>query len=412
MRIRQGFRAAVVALPLLLAVTGCENGAEKAGGSGGATATASPSRPSVFEVPPEKQPAAAGVALADSGAARFTTTVTYTTAGGSAVERTSGVLDWRKDAARAERVLRVPAGFPAAVADDLGLRPGRTDRHAYATEGNQVAYRPKSGTWLRYAASDPKEFADAAGALLDYTGDAAPWGRTLAEVLKVSFAVEDEALPGGGRRYRTQVDGYATHVTLPPAVARYVDARGPGQVVVVDLDREGRLVRAEADFGKLLTHLHGEGSLRGLTGLRVELALAGHGRPVTALVPATERSEEARRVLTAIDEVEPGACASTDTGLGHIGLVRVVPCGGGADLRVFGQQRIDETVRNANPEGLGDRLAAERCRGDFRAAPAAWTAGAGPEGTFRVSGDEELTFVFTGPDAHVRGDFTCYVSLR
>ncbi|MFF9343113.1 hypothetical protein ACF1CG_25600 [Streptomyces sp. NPDC014773] len=414
MRTRQRFRAAVAALPLLLAVAGCESGAEKADGPGsdGATPTASASRLSVFDVPVQKQPAAAGSVLADSGTARFTTTVTYTTAGGRAVERTTGVLDWRKDAARAERVRQVPAGFPAAVADDLGLTPGLTERHRFAVEGNEVGYLPEGGTWLRYAASDPKEFADAAGGLLDHAGDAAPWGRTLAEVLKVSFALDDEALPGGGRRYRTQVDGLTARSALPSAVAGRVDGQGPTQSVVVDLDRQGRLVRAEADFGKLLAELHGGGGLTGLTGLRVELALTGHGGPVTALVPATERFEAAKSVLTAIGEVKPGACASTDTGLGHAGLVRVVPCGGDADLRVFGQQRIDETVRNADPEGLGDRFAADRCRDDLRAAPAAWTAGARPAGTFRVFGGEKLGYGYTGPDASVRGDFTCYVKLR
>ncbi|MEU9854545.1 hypothetical protein [Streptomyces sp. NPDC047974] len=415
MRTRQRFRAAVVALPLLLAVAGCEGGAERAADSRDATATAtaspSPTRLPVFDMPAHKQPAAAGDALADIGTAGFTATVTYTTSGGRAVERTAGVLDWGKDAARAERTRRVPAGFSASVADDLDFTPGRTERHAYAVEGNEIAYRQESGVWLRYAAADPKEFADAAGGVLDLAGDAAPWGRTLAEVLKVSTAVDSEPLPGGGRRYRAHVDDLTARSALPPAVAGHVEGRGPTQTVVVELDRRGRLVRAEADFGKLLAHLHGEGTLRKLTGLRVELALTRHGAPVTALVPATERSETARTVLTAMTDVKPGACASTDTGLGSTGLVRVVPCRG-ADLRVFGQQRIDETVRNADPEGVADRFAVDRCRADFREAPAAWKAGGRPSGTFWTTGHESLSFVFTGPDAHARGDFTCYVALR
>ncbi|MFB8044871.1 hypothetical protein ACFC8F_26695 [Streptomyces hydrogenans] len=411
MRTRQRFRAAVVALPLLLAVAGCQSGAGKAGGSEGeATSTAtSPSRPSVFDVPVPKQPAAAGDALADSGTAAFTTTVTYTTAGGRAVERTTGVLDWKQDAARAERVVQVPTGFPAAVADELDLTPGR---YHYAVEGNEVAYRRQGGTWLRYAASDPKEFADSTAAVLGLAGDAAPWGRTLAEVLKVSFAVEDREVPGGGHRYRTQVDGLTAESVLPPAVVGYASGWGPTQTVVVDLDRQGRLVRAEADYGKLLVELHGKGALRGLTGLRVELALTGHGRPVTALVPATERFEAARTVLTLVDEVEPGDCASTDTGLGHVGVVRVVPCGSGADLRVFGQRPVDEVIRDAGREVRARRLAAERCGRDFRAAPAAWTAGARPAGAYRVSGDERFEFVSTGAGTTVQGHFTCYVTLR
>ncbi|WP_282693214.1 hypothetical protein [Streptomyces sp. CC208A] len=417
MRIRKRCRAAVVALPLLLAVVGCESGAgaERAGGPGddGGSPSASPSRLSVFDVPVRRQPTAAGAALADSGSARFTTTVTYVSAGKSAVERTDGVLDWRKDAARAERVLRVPAGFPAGAAEELGLTPGRTDRQSYAVEGNEVAYRTKGGTWLRYSASDSKKFADRVGGLLNQAGDAAPWGRTLAEVLKVSSADGGyEALPGGGRRYRAAVDGYAMRVALPSAVGRYVDGRGSHRTVVVDLDREGRLVRAEADLKSLLAELHGQGELRGLTELRVELSLTGHGRPVTALVPSTERFEAAQKVLTALDEVEPGSCASIDTGLDHPGLVRSVPCGSGADLRVFSQQRIDKTVRDTNPEGLGRRLATEGCRRDFREVPAAWTSGARPAGGYQISGKEKLSYAYTGPDATVRGDFTCYVTLR
>ncbi|MFF8408023.1 hypothetical protein [Streptomyces omiyaensis] len=413
MRIRKRPGVAVTAVALLTALVGCEDpaGGAKGAGESGASPAATPTRAAVLDLPVRRQPSAAASALPESGTARFTATVTYASAGGSAVERTDGVLDWGKDAARAERVRRTPAGFPGSLADELGLAPGATVRQSFAVEGNEVAYRPRGEAWLKYAASDPKEFADRVDGVLDLAGDAAPWGRTLAEVLKTSSAEEREALPGGGFRYRTSVDAYGAHVALPPAVARHV-GHGPARRVVVDLDREGRLVRAEADFGPLLKELHRDGELRGLTGLRVELALTGHGAPVTALVPATERFEAARTVLTPLAEVEPGACASGDTGLDHTGVVRVVRCGAGADLRVFGQRRIDETVRNANPEGLGDRLAAERCGRDFRAAPAAWTSGARPAGTYRVSGTERISFVYTGPDASARGDFTCYVRLR
>ncbi|MFD8014863.1 hypothetical protein [Streptomyces sp. NPDC058955] len=415
MRTRHGFRAAAVALPLLLAVVGCESGAGRTGDPGGegTSASASPSRPSVFEAPADKQPGVAGDRLADSGTARFTTTVTYTTSGGSAVERTTGVLDWRKDAARAERARQVPAGFPAAVADDLGLTPGLSDRHEYAVEGNEVAYRQKSGAWLRYTASDPKKFADLAGGVLGLSGDAAPWGRTLAETLKMSSALGHEARPDGGRRYRTHVDGLTAQSALPSNVTGHLDGYGSAQTVVVDLDRQGRLVRAEADFGPLVEELRKAGSLRGLTGLRVELALTGHGGPVAALVPATERSEAARTVLTPFDEVETGACASRDTGLDTPEIVRVVPCGRGADLRVVGQHLIDEPIEDEGREARARRLAAERCGADFRAAPAAWTAGVRPAGTYRVSGEERFDFPSGGKrGTAVEGDFTCYVTLR
>ncbi|MFE6224275.1 hypothetical protein [Streptomyces sp. NPDC057854] len=414
MRTRHRLRAAVVALPLLaVAVAGCGSGAGETGGSGGEGASASPTRPSVLERPVRKQPAAAGEVLADSGTARFTATVTYVTSGGSAVERTTGVLDWAKGAARAERTRQVPSGFPAAVADVLGLTPGRSDRRAYAVEGNEVAYRPADGVWLRYAASDPKKFAERADGVLGLAGGAAPWGRTLAETLKVSTALDHEVRPDGGHRYRTQVDGLTAQSALPAAVAARLDGAGSAQTVVVDLDREGRLVRAEADFGPLVKELHRAGTLRGLTGLRVDLALTGHGGPVAALVPATERSAAARTVLTPFDEVEPGACASGDTGLDTPDLVRVVPCGRGADLRVVGQHRIDEPIEDEDREARAGRLADERCGEDFRAAPAAWTADARPAGTYRVAGDERFAFPFSGSDGTlVEGDVTCYVSLR
>ncbi|KOX17839.1 hypothetical protein ADL06_31790 [Streptomyces sp. NRRL F-6491] len=145
----------------------------------------------------------------------------------------------------------------------------------------------------------------------------------------------------------------------------------------------------------------GQGEVFGILGPN------GAGKTTTV-----ECVEDAERTTVTLPALKAGACASHDTGLGHLARVRPVPCGEDADLRVFGQERIDETVKGQNPAGLGDRLASERCERAYRAAPAAWTSGGRASGQYWVAGDENLTFTYVGPDATVSGDFTCYVALR
>ncbi|MFJ4337923.1 hypothetical protein [Streptomyces sp. NPDC088915] len=406
------FRTAAVALPLLLAAVGCQTAGT---GEEPAAKTASPTGKPVFEERLSDQLGAASRATAASGSARFTATLTYGSAGGTAVERVTGVLDYARDTARVERSVDVPRGFPEAAAAALGRAPGDRAREVYAVEKNDISYRTSRGTWLRYDASGSLEFADRVGDFMEYAGEAAPWGRTLAEVVRHADPERQPAsTPDGGRRYEVDVDVRSAAEALPHSVAyAFVGGKPTGDVpLTVVLDEDGRLLRAEADYRAALGVLRGQGLLEGVTSLRAEYVLTGHGGQEVPPVPAGEPVEDAERTTVTLSALKAGACASHDTGLGHLALVRPVPCGKDADLRVFGQERIDETVKGRSPEGFGDRLASERCGKAYRAAPAAWTSGGRPSGEYGVAGNENLTFTYVGPDATVTGDFTCYVGLR
>ncbi|MFE5832559.1 hypothetical protein ACFQ67_22120 [Streptomyces sp. NPDC056488] len=406
------FRTAAVTLPLLLAAVGCQTAGT---GEEPAAKAASPTGKPVFEERLDDQLSAASRATAATGSARFTATLTYGSATGTAVERVTGVLDYARDTARVERSADVPRGFPEAAAAGLGREPGDRARQVYAVEKNDVSYRTSLGTWLRYDASGSLEFADNVGNFMEYAGEAAPWGRTLAEVVRHANPERQPVpTPDGGRRYEVDVDVRSAAEALPHSLAyAFVGTKTADEVpLTVVLDKDGRLLRAEADYRSVLGTLRGQDVLKGVTSLRAEYVLTGHGGQKVPPVPAGEPVEDAERVTVTLPALKAGACASYDTGLGHLSLVRPVPCGKDADLRVFGQERIDETFKGQDPSGVGDRLASERCEKAYRKAPAAWTSGGRTSGRYWVAGDESLTFTYVGPDATVTGDFTCYVRLR
>ncbi|MER5208793.1 hypothetical protein [Streptomyces sp. NPDC002825] len=412
MRHSRGLRTAAVTLPLLLAAVGCQT-AQPAGEP--AAKAASPTGKPVFEERLSAQLGAASRATAASGSARFTATVTYGSAGGDAVERTTGVLDYAKDTARVERSVVVPRRFPEkAATEDLGRAPGVDARERYAVEENTISYRTPRGTWLRYSASGSKEFTDTVSGFLEYAGEAAPWGRTLAEVVHHASAERSpERTAAGGRRYELKIYARTASEALPNEIAFHLNyARSDDKVpLTVELDKDGRLVRAQADFAPALGGLHAEGVLVGVTSLRADYVLAGHGSTKVPPVPAGEPSQDAEKTTTTVDALKPGACASEDTGLGSMTRILPVPCGKDADLRVFGHARVDKTVQG-DPQGVGEAAAGEKCRSRYRSAPAAWTSGARPAGSFQVYGGTSISYEYTGADSTVSGDYTCYVSLR
>ncbi|MEV4424490.1 hypothetical protein AB0K23_03775 [Streptomyces sp. NPDC049602] len=411
MRHSRRLRTAAVTLPLLLAAVGCQTaGPVERPAAKGASPTGKP----VFEERLADQLSAASRATAATGSARFTATVTYGSAGGSAVERTTGVLDYAKDTARVERTVDIPRRFPEkAATEDLGRAPGATARERFAVEENDVSYRTSRGTWLRYSASGSMDFADSVSGFLEYAGETAPWGRTLAEVVRHEHPERTPEKTGdGGRRYELKVYASSASDALPDDVALHLDPGAADKVpLTVVLDKDGRLVRAEADFRPVLGVLHAKGVLTGVSSLRAQYVLDGHGRTTVPPVPAGERSEDAEQVTTTMDKLQPGACASTDTGLGSLDRVLKVPCGKDAELRVFGRARVDKTVQG-DPRGVGEAAAGEKCRARFRSAPAAWTSGARPAGSYTVYGGTSISYEYTGPDSTVRGDYTCYVTLR
>ncbi|MEU7027143.1 hypothetical protein AB0A60_10700 [Streptomyces sp. NPDC046275] len=402
------------ALPLLLAaLAGCQSG-------GGAAADGKAPKPTgtpVYEVRLDDQLSAASRATAAAGSSAFTWTLSYGSARGTAVDRTTGTQDYAKDTARAERVLDIPRRFPADAAAELGGRPGaKPVPEVYEVQGNQVDYRTRRGGWLRYSSQADMEVVDLFEPVLGRAGDAAPYGGTLAEVVRVSDPAKQPAKgPDGSRTYELSVPWQTADDALPARLAGAATYRDRGGLVplTVVLDGQGRLTRASADYTSLLKWMHEGGVLKGVTSLRADYTLTGHG---STAVPARAAGksgtlEDAEKALAPLARVEPGACASSDTGLGgSLALVRAVPCGKDADLRVFGQVKIKETIRR-NPTGVADEKAGERCRSAFRSAPDAWVADARPAGTYFTSGSSSSSSSYTGPEVEIAGDFTCYVRL-
>ncbi|MEV6326834.1 hypothetical protein [Streptomyces sp. NPDC051909] len=402
------------ALPLLLAaLAGCRSGGAAATDAKAPKPTGTP----VYEVRLDDQLSAASRATTAAGSSAFTWTLSYGSAKGTAVDRTTGTQDYAKDTARAERVLDIPRRFPEDAVADLGGRSGaKPVPEVYEVKGNQVDYRTRQGGWLRYSSQASMDVVDRFAGILMRAGDAAPFGGTLAEVVRNADAEKQPAKGAdGSRTYELSVPWQTANDALPASLAdaaMYSDRDGLVSLTVV-LDGQGRLTRASADYTTLLKWMHEGGVLKGVTSLKADYTLTGHGG-TTVPAPTAEKSgtlEDAEKALAPLAEVKPGACASSDTGLGvSLALVRTVPCGKDADLRVFGQVKIKETIQE-NPTGVADKKARERCRSAFRSAPDAWVADAHPAGTYFTTGSSSSSSSYTGPDVEIAGDFTCFVRL-
>ncbi|WP_370414984.1 hypothetical protein [Streptomyces fradiae] len=401
------------ALPLLLAaLAGCQSG-------GGAATDAKQPKPTgtpVYEVRLDDQLQAASKATTASGSSAFTWTLSYGSAKGTAVDRTTGTQDYAKKTARAERTVTVPRRFPEDAAGDLGGTPGGPGAPGtYLVDGNDVTYETRKGDWLRYSASAPKEMVDFYDGVLQYAGDAAPYGRTLAEVVRHADAQKQPAKGADGSRTYTlsvppQTAAAALPVRLENALLYNDDAERVPLTVV--LDGEGRLTSATADYTPALKALHDAGRLKGVTSLKAEYRLTRLGAaPVPAPPAAAKAAADAEKAVTPLAQVAPGACGSADTGLGgSLQVVRVVPCGAGADLRVFGQVKIKEKLRGQqDPDALATRKARDKCERAYGAAPKSWTADGRPAGGFYTYGSAANSYAYVGPDVDVDGTFTCYV---
>ncbi|WP_328942451.1 hypothetical protein OG259_13250 [Streptomyces sp. NBC_00250] len=405
-------RRAAATVPLLLVTVACQAGGTD--GAAGPAATPSSTVKPVFEQRLDDQLSAATQATRASGSARFTSTVTYGSAKGTAVERTTGVLDYTKGTARVERSFDVPRRFPQDAAFAFGREPGAEGRETYRVEGSTIDYRTGGGTWLRYSASASMEFAEKIEDFLTHAGDAAPWGRTLAEVVTHADPEKNPSpTDGGGRRYQVTVEGREAADALPPELAEaFTNDMSAEVALTVDVDKGGRLLRAESDYTPILEPLHRAGVLKGVTTLRVAYDLTGHGGQSVPAAEGGEKTEDAEKALTPLDAVKPGACGSLDTGLGGPDLVRAVPCGEKADVRVFGQVRVSEKSVTGDPWQFAEGRADEGCRTEMDAAPDAWTAGSVPRDTFVAWSGNTTAHSEDGAAPTVTGDYACYVELR
>ncbi|MFE6099562.1 hypothetical protein ACFVQ4_06330 [Streptomyces laurentii] len=416
---RDGRRAATALLPLLLtALAACQSGGQTEAGGAKGTKSPAPVATPVFETRLDGQLSAASKATAAAGSSAFTATVSYGSAHGTAVDTSTGTQDYAADTARAERELTIPRRFPEDAASDLGGRAGGSAvRETYEVQGNRVDYLTRQGDWLRYSSRASMDIVDDFEGVLVRAGDSAPYGGTLAEVVRTAHATKQPAKGADGvRTYELSVPPRTAAPALPPALQHaLLPFEGSEQITLtVVLDKQGRLLRAGADYAPALAALHKGGRLKGVTSLKAEYVLTGHGTtkvPAPAAGAAGGKLKDAEKALTRLTEVKAGSCGSADTGLGgSLPLVRVVPCGKGADVRVFGQVEVKETIQD-NPAGVADRKAGDRCRTKFDTAPATWVNRARPAGTFYTWGGASSSSDYTGPDVDIEGSYACYVEL-
>ncbi|MEU8538839.1 hypothetical protein AB0C52_02390 [Streptomyces sp. NPDC048717] len=405
-------RVAVAALLPLLLVAGCGPGGS------GAAAESEPPKPTptpVYEVSLGGQLAAVTRATKEAGNAAFTSTLSYGSARGTAVDRSTGTQDYTANTARVERVFKVPRTFPGqAAADMFGSRSGGPAvRETYAIHGSEVDFRTRQGDWLRYSSRGPKELTDLMDGLLQRAGDAAPYGGTLAELVRISRE-EEQPVKGadGSRTYKLGV---------PPSTARYGLPISVGNMLVgstdshtVDLtvvaDDKGRLLKATADYTPVLDVLRKAGMPRAITSVKAEYVLTGHGATkVPAAGDRDGKTEDAAKVLRPLAETKPGACGSTDTGLDDVELIRAVACGAHADLRVFGQLKFKESIEGDDGFAFAEKRSSDLCGRKFGAAPSAWVRDARPTGTYYANGSPTVSI--GSNNAEVEGDYTCYVRV-
>ncbi|MEV0093236.1 hypothetical protein [Streptomyces sp. NPDC050738] len=399
-------RALLIAAPLLLGAAACQ--------SGGADKTAEPKAEPVYSKPLPAQFSAALKATDEAGSARFTSSLVYTTGSGSrAVDTTTGSQDYARHTAQAERTLIVPRTLPAKDAAYL-REEGDSRPRTYAVDHSDVLYKSRSGDWLRYRAGADTEFSEGAQEMFDRAGNAAPYGGTLAELVRYTIPRhQPQQLDSGVRRYREMVTARLALELLPPLMS--ADASGgfsPDEAnipLTAEFDAQGRLTKASADLAPFLKELHANHHLSAVKSLRAEYALTGFGEKVPYTIASGENVLAAQKELAAIESVKPGSCASEDTGMPSSSLVRPVSCTAPHDLQVFGQVHIEAHAKDTLSDDVGDSLAHDKCDRKFQAAPAAWTRDAHPRGTYTVSGAAGLS-VTPGEGTSLDGDFSCYIT--
>ncbi|GHA32911.1 hypothetical protein GCM10010329_65380 [Streptomyces spiroverticillatus] len=377
----------------------------------------------VYSARPADQLVAARKATQAAGSARFTSTLTWQhpRTSRNLTDRTTGDQSFTHGVAHANRTVTVPDDFPETIADLYGDRPGRK-RYGYAVQGSDVFYRTLTGTWLRYPSGAPQEFAQATWGFNDRAGSLTPYGGTLADVAFASFpTAPPKTLPVGTRRYTLNADGGVAESLLPkglalrdspePAVAKSAPVQVP---LTVDLDQDGRLTRATADLTPLLADREtdeDDGAEDNLS-LRAELNFTHYGTRTGPPVPPGDRTEDATRTLTLLTGLKPGACATTDTGLDGLSLVRPADCAAGRhDLRVLGQVKVKKSTRAPITTQDGDDIAVRRCATLAANAAPRLRAEAHPPGNYAAYGQSQWSTLMGGSDGGtntVEGQYTCY----
>ncbi|MEV7417929.1 hypothetical protein [Streptomyces sp. NPDC089919] len=399
--------AALAALPVLLAATGCSVTFGDGGGQGSG----------VFGKPLSQQFAAAVEATRAAGSLRFTATVEYAGLTATARYVTEGRADFEDRTAEATLTRDVPEGFADAADLDEGAAayPQR-----YAVAGAEVRARTADGGWLGYSpaarkALDPR---GAAPVTAHAPGAVLPFGGTAAELLAAAKPhATPVSRPDGVREYRTTVPIGEAQKLLPQKLAFTTTA--PGVMtepvpLIVRLDSRGRLVGAEADLALLLERIqHGPGAdhLKGVTRLTATFLASGFGT-ASDLAPAP--AADARRATAVAFGLARGTCAVPAAGLADATRVRPTPCGSRHTMRFFAAAGTKHAGRTT-PVQYVQRT----CDGPFRDLPQEWRTGTEPEykNIFSVHGSSfsyrfDATGKAIGPPPELALDVACFLATK
>ncbi|MFF7810645.1 hypothetical protein ACFZCF_01770 [Streptomyces sp. NPDC007945] len=352
-------------------------------GSGGDTEAAPAAHP-VFSAPPARQVFLALRHTQETGGAALRQTVTFTAGRTTAVQTVTGRVDFAGARGEASSDWRIDPGFPATARDtilgDLVALETGAARGRYTVDTRAIHYRAGSaGYWLRYEGDiEPLWGVDSVSHL---RGTESAVGGTLLEVLSgVRPKAGGGTVPGGGRTYRADFP-LAHALALFPGdlvqelapIPLFAGSPGAPVPVSVEVDGEGRIVRAGADLAAALPSSE-ESALAEVTGLRVELTLSDFGPPAPAVGTAPDgRVLDAARSVVPLYEAAAGSCVDLDTGMRHRSLVARVPCEGRHDARITGRHDLDGAY--PGPDAALDR--AERACADVKS-PGNWRAWSTP----------------------------------
>ncbi|MFJ8884753.1 hypothetical protein ACIRJR_15285 [Streptomyces sp. NPDC102402] len=375
----------------------------------GGAAEDKPAHP-VFGVPIEQQPRQALLTTQAARTARFSQTLTFTSASGDTVRTSTGRLDFAGGRAVGSIDWAPDEGLADEAKDTLlGVRlgTGRAPAHTEVAVGpDTIRLRAgEAGYWLRYEGTSG---TFGTGSAVDaLRGTESAFGGTLLEIVSGAQKVTHSERKVG-RVYRAELTVFNALRLFPKDLGAEltadIDPNGTATPVslTVSADARGRITRVEADLSDLLGKKGG--ALDAMTGLRADLKVSGFGTSAPVMPAASEQTLDAKEAVTAVGEMEEGGCADLTTGTRTLDMMVSVPCAGPHDARVFAHARFD-----ARYPGYEDakRMAVEACRDEHASAPTAWTAEAAAKGRFWYTWPDESRWG-VGADPVV----TCYVETR
>ncbi|MFF4246591.1 hypothetical protein ACFYY2_19290 [Streptomyces sp. NPDC001822] len=396
--------AAALLLPVIIGMAGC------------AAEDKTPAGEAVYGRPLAEQFQAATDATRDAGTAAFSSTLTYGAAGGDAVDRTRGSLDYTRGTSFAKLGLDADRHFPAELREQLHASDPKAGE-VLVTSGEDVYLRHGASSWLKFTPRAVNELGESTGVIAAHAaGDAAPYSGTLADLVPRLIPREKpERQADGSRVYQLTALPEVASELLPRDLQSLQNDWGLDPVdVTVRLDADGRLSSATADLGPVLDRLHARGELRPVKRLHAAFALSAFGEPVKSKGPSGGASvEDAAEVLAPVDTLKRGRCATTgDTGLGTTAVVRPVDCAKPHDLRVFGQVKVDRRLPGNQDIENGDPFARVACERKLAAAPEDWRRGGAYAEGFSFVGSSQVGSSFggeAGAETTVTGTYTCYL---